>query len=609
MANDKIATLLHNAEKHIQHGKIAQAIGEYLKIVKHDPDDVLILNTVGDLYLSQGDVAEACRYFIRAAEQYAKQKALPKAITLYKKIVNAQPENLDAHLMLAELYANQGLGVDASNQWLRLSELYGTAGKSRESREAFEKAVVLDPMNASAQMQLAKMYLAEGAEQKAHLCFAAAARVQVKTGDLKSAANSYNRAVQLNPADLELMQGFLDVSLQLGDTSSVLEQIRKSLVAAPDNPSLRAMLGCAYLGTGDLKSAANEFQSLLAQDESFYLDLLRVSKAFLEAGDLELATSCIDPVLPILINRRQMEQGLEAYNLILQANPQHIRTLTKLAAAYSTACNQPRHVETLEKLAECHLKQQDPKEALKCIEEILQSQPDSEKHLAKHRQVFAAAFPGIPYNRPEITSDSIDQEIPVAEESSRDQDTSDEAFVEIDLLLNYGATEKAIEQLVSLASRDPWNKEVHRKLLSLYKEARRHDKAAEQCLMLASLHRRDGDKPSAQTFLAEARKLAPGLVGPGFDLDDFARRHGIIVEEARSKREPASKRFPQEAGDKKIASAVRSNSVEDQLHQVDFFVRLGFYEEAQAKLDELVKEHPGNPALGLRHQMLRSTRH
>jgi hypothetical protein len=59
VAADSKAKFLQDAERYVLQGKVSQAIGEYLKIVKCDPTDVLILNTVGDLYLRQGDSLEA----------------------------------------------------------------------------------------------------------------------------------------------------------------------------------------------------------------------------------------------------------------------------------------------------------------------------------------------------------------------------------------------------------------------------------------------------------------------------------------------------------------------------------------------------------------------
>ena len=49
------AKILQSAEKYVLQGKLPAAIGEYQKILKKDPKDLLTLNTVGDLYVRDND--------------------------------------------------------------------------------------------------------------------------------------------------------------------------------------------------------------------------------------------------------------------------------------------------------------------------------------------------------------------------------------------------------------------------------------------------------------------------------------------------------------------------------------------------------------------------
>ncbi len=65
MAIDNKAKILREGERYVQQGKIALAINEYLKITKEDPEDVLTLNTIGDLYLRQKKVTEANQLFLQ----------------------------------------------------------------------------------------------------------------------------------------------------------------------------------------------------------------------------------------------------------------------------------------------------------------------------------------------------------------------------------------------------------------------------------------------------------------------------------------------------------------------------------------------------------------
>ena len=201
MAGDDKARFLRDAEKLVTHGKIPQAINEYLKILKADPNDVLTLNTVGDLYLRLGKVPEATKYFSQVADTYTRNNFLLKAIAVYKKILRADAGNLPINQTLAELLARQGLHVDARNQYLRLAEIHSGEGKTRESVQAYEKAAELDPGNSAVQLKLAQIHLSAGNQERARSFFTGAARAQAKAGNYKDAASSYQQAMQLDPLD------------------------------------------------------------------------------------------------------------------------------------------------------------------------------------------------------------------------------------------------------------------------------------------------------------------------------------------------------------------------------------------------------------------------
>ena len=63
MAGESKAKIQHEAEKFVIQGKVPHAIAEYQKIIKLDPEDVLTLNTIGDLCLRIGKPQEASAYF------------------------------------------------------------------------------------------------------------------------------------------------------------------------------------------------------------------------------------------------------------------------------------------------------------------------------------------------------------------------------------------------------------------------------------------------------------------------------------------------------------------------------------------------------------------
>jgi tetratricopeptide (TPR) repeat protein len=645
MAGDNKAKILRDAEKYVSGGKILQAINEYLKIIKSDPNDVLTLNTVGDLYLRQGKVSEATRYFAQVAESYTRNNFLLKAIAVYKKILRADPENIDINQTLATLLAKQGLHVDARNQYMHVAELLTKAGKTRDSIEAYEKVVDLDPMSSAVQLKLAQIYLSEGNKDKALTHFTGAARAQAKSGDHKAAVASYQQVLAINPLEINVLKGLLDTCSHLNDVAPVLQQLEKSRALAPDNLGVLELLGQTYLAANDLDKATETFQQVVSRDEGHYPLFFSLSAARVEKEEFDEAALCLDPIIPILITRRETERAVEAYNLILNRKNDHVLALSKLIEIFSATNDQLRYLSTLERLTDLYLTTHRYREAVERAEALLQVAPDSEKYLIIHRGAFEKAFPGEEYAPPEPAETFHAASLASEKEGAggRGGQTGEASILEIDLLLNYGMKEKALGLLQALEAQDPTDKEARIRLVSLYREANLSIKAAEECLALAALYRNLHQEEHAAKFLSEARRLAPELAGPRLDLAAFAAKHGIVLEAPANdagpgvvgKPEPALEidlsedlseiffkdsailepsdemeeiHVPPKRGAEEYSTRTprvpSEESIQEQLQEVDFYIRLGFQDEARSKLDELAKEFPDNPELNLRYRQL-----
>jgi tetratricopeptide (TPR) repeat protein len=647
MASDSKAKILREGERYVQQGKINLAINEYLKIIRIDPEDVLILNTVGDLYLRQGRVEDANGIFLQVAESYTHNSFLLKAIAVYKKILNTNPHNLEVNALLASLYARQGMNVDARSQYIALAELCAGEGRLPESLDAYEKVVEIDPMNYQIQLKLAETYQGQGFKEKAYPFFVAAARAQVKTGDIPAAMAAFRRAFALNPANPEALKGLLETALQTPDIRAILDQLAESVSAIPEDPALQELLGRSYLAARKPDLAEQHLRRAVDADESRHDQFFPLSLAFLESGNPDHALHCLDPILPILISRRETERIVEAYRQILTADPSHMATLQKLAEIHSATNDDPRYVAVLEKLAQLYQTAGDAGAALEAIEKILVINPTGEKHLQMHRELFEQANPDIPYRLPRAVLEAAERDALPNQEGADsaaaveipDEDSSNSAIVEVDLLLNYGMKEKALQLLRSLETKSPRNKDVRQRLITLYREAGEQRLAAEQCILLSALYQKSRNTDAAQKSLSEARKLAPDWVGADLDVIAFALERGINLESAKAEGSTKdtgsslevdlsgdlSEIFFQNAqGEPDLDAGAATpaldatvdefpqglprppapESIEEQLQEVDFYIRLGFHDEARAKLDEIATAHAGHPELALRYEQL-----
>jgi len=635
VAADSKAKFLHDAERYVLHGKVQQAIGEYLKIIRFDPNDVLILNTIGDLYLRQGNRTEANRYFSQVADTYVRNNFFLKAIAVYKKILSADPNNLEINGTMASLYAKQGLSIDARNQYLRVAGLLEKEGQARESLEFYEKVVELDPSNSEVQRKLAQMYHLDGSADKARIHWAGAARALAKAGNSAEAIDCYGRALEIDPLDTGVMRGFLDCCIKSGNVVPAIERLTRLVEDAPENVDLREMLGQAYLASAAPDEAVKAFQTVVSIDETRYENLLQAAEYLINRGEFDKAVASLDSITPILITHRETERAAQLYELILQHSPDHVLSMVKLASIHSATGDRARYLEMLDGIADHHIGEKKWIEAIEYLEKILRSNPESEKHKKLHRQAYSEAYPDVPYVSPADQPESnAGPDLPEAAEPEKEGSSS---IVEIDLLMNYGMREKALSLLLNLETCDPTDKEVRVRLLSIYRAEKKTAEAAEQCLLLAALSRNSRNEEAAQNYLAEAKQLDPDLVELERDLEAFARRHGIEMD---SPAEAAGQATAPESevdlssdlldiffsgegeeleGDDPAAAEAQEliaesygqempsapvKPMQEQLQEVDFYIRLGFRDEALAKLNEIARTCPNDPQLQSRFEKL-----
>src|SRR6202142_2555463 len=179
--------VLSAAEKYVQQGKMQNAIAEYEKVLKADPKDLTVANTVGDLYSRIGESDKATECFKSVGDAYASQGFTVKAIAMYKKISKLKP-SLESVLKLAELYTQQGLFNDARSQYLQVADEFLKAGELDNAVRIFQKILEMDPENTAMRVRLAEVYVRLGKKDDAWQIFSAAAETLRSKGSLSGAA-------------------------------------------------------------------------------------------------------------------------------------------------------------------------------------------------------------------------------------------------------------------------------------------------------------------------------------------------------------------------------------------------------------------------------------
>ena len=358
--------------KHIDQGLAAVAALE-----KEQPDNPLVYNLKGSLYLGKNDVANARASFLKAnaidptyfpavanlAQLDFKDKQPEQARKRFETLLEKDKKSIPAMTALAALALRDKHPVEAT-QWL-------------------ERAVSENPSSIQANTQLISRYLQIGEKQKA-LTLASnlqttnasdpgalelLAQTQFANGDLQAALSNYQRLITLLPDSAPLQLKLASLYVAMNRIADASDAISKALVLQPDFIDAEIFQASLYAKGQDLDKAltvARQMQKNPAQATVGHE---------LEGNILNL--------------QKKYDPASQAFTQAFQANKNNVRLLIKLHHALQLA-GKTKDTDTLAAqwfkdhpddtvlrlyLAENALNQQQYKPAIVLYQQVLRLQP------------------------------------------------------------------------------------------------------------------------------------------------------------------------------------------------------------------------------------------
>jgi tetratricopeptide (TPR) repeat protein len=380
MAFEK-AKVLKAAEKFLSQGKINAAIKEYRQIVDHDANDFTTLNMLGDLYARANKKEEAVSCFERIAQHYSTQEFNLKAIAMYKKIERLRPRDPEVARRLGDLYASQGLVVDARAQYLVVADAHTRTGDNKRALEILHRIADLDPNNTEIRLKLAEGYVKENMRREASNAFVQAAERLHQIGSQDKALDAYSRALALAPDDRVILQGLLETHIARGTADEAAEILDGVVERNQDDAILVSMLARAYLEAEDPKGAERATTILMTQDASNYPQFIPVARLYLKTDDGDDTVRILGNIIERMLAGREEKELLELVNQVLERNPDHVGALRMLVRIYWWQRDMDSLRAALERLADSAEAAQLPDEERYALTQLVRLAPDEQRYM------------------------------------------------------------------------------------------------------------------------------------------------------------------------------------------------------------------------------------
>ncbi|MBX7218632.1 MAG: tetratricopeptide repeat protein [Blastocatellia bacterium] len=367
---------LKKAEKLVQQGKIAAAIKEYSNLVAANPNDLTLINTLGDLCVRDGRIEEAILNFTKIGENYSKNGFTLKAIAMFKKVYKLAPSNPEIAFKLAELYAKQGLVVDARKQYMEVADAYTRSGRMQQALDVLRKIADLDPENTSVRLKLAENYQRERMNDKAHEAYVAAGSQLLRKGNLDESQQVFMKALSVDPSSKQALSSLANIFIQQGDPQKAVAMLSRVIENNPNDPDLMTLMGRTYLGANMLEDAERTFLALLEVDKSRFEYLLQLGKQFVDRGQFDRAVSLVDACMEIMITRRQESKAVDILNTITEFDPHHVGAFKSLRTIYTRMGEDHNLGETLKGMVEAALHHDDKEAAGIALRQLCELEPE-----------------------------------------------------------------------------------------------------------------------------------------------------------------------------------------------------------------------------------------
>ena len=495
--------VLSAAEKFVQQGKLPNAITEYEKVLKADPKDLTVMNTVGDLYSRLGNSEKAVECFKSVGDAYASQGFTVKAIAMYKKLSKLKA-SLECALRLAELYTQQGLFNDARAQYLQVAEEFLREGQLEQAVRIFQKTLEMDPENVAMRTRLAEVYVRLGKKTEAWQIFSAAAETLRAKGQLGPAEEILQRMITLDPGNgyALLLRG--RNAFDAGDVAASIECLEKvaDLDTHPDG--LRTLLQ-AYLQTGRLPEAGTLAAKLLTVHNDIGA-ILSYADALIAAGQFEEALQLYRQHSDRLL-AADSGKVLENLHSLIGHVQENTPALEMLLALLNKAADNTHLTEVYELLAHGYVQAGELEKARDYYLKLTQLEPENQLHARNYQQVIEKL--GGPAGSRLITPEEGSVMVDELEATAPfiDQRYPDDvalfvraALTDAELFISYNMPAKALGPLLSALPQAPRDLRVNQRLAALHTRASRFSDAAACCRTLESVYHDAGFPDEATRY-------------------------------------------------------------------------------------------------------------
>jgi len=567
--------IIKDAQKFVAKGQWDKAIAEYEKILKDTPSDANTHNTVGDLYLKRNDKDNSIESFKKAAEIFNKDGFTLKAIALYKKVLNINPDRVDILMLMGKLNAERGMLGSANEHYLAAAAYFSRQGQKVKAIDIYKTLCDLNPDNYLLTQTLAELYLSEGFEKEGLSKFIDLAEKKIASGELREAHELLDKIAPKSSERFEFIRVSSMLDLKENRLPEAIEKLEKIKSLDPNDKVIADQLAEALQRSGRYEEAGAIYQELLEKDPANKTYRKNFITVFIKAGDYTSAWKEYAHLVESHVSKNEFSEAEELVKDFLKHKPDDIEARQSLVQIYKKSDRENEVPALHREMADIYFDEGDHGKAANIYRQLLQNDPENIEIMNRLGEIEHGAPPEKPsesapaetFQPPEEAeltpppTYSLDDDIGLAGITATDEPVSETGGYELP------DVEGGLPDL-DLGEESPFPDQPE---------------AGENVFELPDTG--TSGLEDLDIFESADSAEAPLATG-GIDLDEFQGLPEQGIEEFK----PAPVKVAPEP-----ALTEEGISLEELLTEVDVYIKYGIFNKAEEILDSICRTHPANP--------------
>ena len=370
---------LEKAEKHLQKGKLEQALDEFVNVLDLDPNEDTVRQRAADICLSLNRERQASLLLGDAFDHYLAADRVSEASTTYKKLLRLGRVTAERTFRLAQLFDKHNSRRDALEAYDQAATDFLAQGRKQSALTALRRMMALEP-NTEVCRREATLAEQVGDRKGAGASFFQLGQFLRKEG--KTPTEAFEKAFDLDPMNGDIAAAYALELIQHKDVAGAAKALKPFADGTGDRADLqKKYLECLlYLKRLD---EAEPVALMLFDNNPEEIEVVgKIIGLWLKANENVKAAELARELQSHAEKAKKMREFLAMLKEIAQQNQPGIAFLEYLGTVYNSNNREHEYCETLLRLFDLNFAAHNFLKAADCLDRAV----DVDAYESGHQQ-------------------------------------------------------------------------------------------------------------------------------------------------------------------------------------------------------------------------------